>query len=317
VASIRHNWFHYPNGDEAYLDLLAFTHDHGEPVSPRGQLTRELRHVTVIIDDPHLVPPLAVRRNFNYGIAAVETVQLLAGVSCLSQLDEVSKGRFGRYADDGRLLGAYGPRLYHQFPETERRLRADPDTRQAVLNLWRHDEPITEDVPCTLSLTFAVRDSRLELSVHMRSNDVMMGVPYDWFVFSRVQLIMAEVLGLEPGPYVHKVDSLHLYERDFDTARELHRAARLVDAPRFGTITAPEFSAGQVLTGHPSGWFDDWHEVQFAANVVLFDDGAEKNWWVDHTPSFTGDTCQSCRYVVDEMVTDHRGNELCARCVEW
>lgn len=322
---IGNNSFRYPTGDEAYHDLLALVHDQGEPVSPRGQLTRELRHVTVVLDDPALAPPLAVRWNFNHGIAAVETVQLLAGVSCLSQLDEVSKGRFSRYADGGRLLGAYGPRLYRQFPEAERRLRADPDTRQAVLNLWRLDEPVTRDVPCTLSLTFAVRKDRLELTVHMRSNDLTMGVPYDWFVFSRVHLAMAEVLGLEPGPYVHKVDSLHLYERDFETAQRLHRDARLVESPRFGTVTVPPFSFTEVSSPvlleryanpprHESwGWLQiaAWHLLQGTGDGAVSTD----NWYARHVPplSVDVDTCTDCRYV--ESIAEMNGQDGFYSCV--
>jgi len=293
--------FRADTGDEAYLDLLPAINDHGELVSPRGQPTRELLDVTIEISQPALVPPLAVRSNLNLGIAAVETVQLLAGVSDLPQLDEVSRGRFSRYADAGRLRGAYGPRLVHQLPEVERRLRADPDTRQAIAVLWCREEPVTADVPCTLSLTFRIRDNQLGLKVHMRSNDVMLGVPYDWFVFSRVQLVMADCLGLVPGPYVHHVDSLHLYERDHDRALSMYRAARLVGATRLGTITAPLFNTATIDPESQPTWLD-WTDVRLAARDLLFNTNRHASWWTERLPLVEGRRpCRYCDYVTPLM----------------
>lgn len=293
--------FRADTGDEAYLDLLQVVGDHGDEVSPRGQPTRELLDVTIEIGEPTLVPPFAVRSNLNLGIAAVETVQLLAGVSDLPQLDEVSKGRFSRYANGGRLRGAYGPRLVHQLPEVERRLRADPDTRQAIAVLWCREEPVTADVPCTLSLTFRIRHNQLGLKVHMRSNDVMLGVPYDWFVFSRVQLAMADCLGLVPGPYVHHVDSLHLYDRDRDRAVSMYRSARLVGAPRLGAVPTPLFNATTVDHASTNTW-KDWVDVRLAARELLFSDTRTPSWWTERLP-LVGDRrpCRYCNYVVPLM----------------
>jgi thymidylate synthase len=296
-------------GDAAYLELLeTLTYDYGKwsRVSPRGQGTRELLDVTVRIDEPLAAPPLWVRKKFNLRIAAVETVQLIAGVSHLGQLAAVSGDAFTHFADDGRLRGAYGPRLYDQFPRAERQLRDDPDTRQAIVNLWRPDEKTTKDVPCTLSLTFRVRDGKLGLKVHMRSNDVILGVPYDWFAFSRVQLLMAEVLDLEPGPYVHHVDSLHLYERDLeraqgliDAADELPRALERREAPTFSMTTVPSFAAVPVFPNQRR--FTTWRWAQAMAWYVLkADEFSNPNgWYGTRVPPLESNLtpCTRCRYV--------------------
>lgn len=299
--------FRGETGDEVYLDLLQQVNDRGDEVSPRGQRTRELLDVTIELRQPHLAPPLAVRSNFNHGIAAAETVQLLAGVSCLNQLDQVSRGRFSRFADNGRLRGAYGPRLNDQLLAVETRLHADPDTRQAIAVLWDRDEPITRDVPCTLSLTFRIRRNRLDLKVHMRSNDVILGVPYDWYVFSRVQLAMAECLGREPGSYVHHVDSLHLYDRDWERGVSMFRAARLVGATRIGTVAAPIFSRA-LVDGETDQVWRDWKDVQLAAGEILFDPSRPESPWTEHLPLIDeGRPCRSCHYVValEELKNEH------------
>lgn len=294
--------FEFDDGDEAYLTLLQQVNDRGDVVSPRGFKTYELLDVTTVIREPILASPHRVRPSFNTKIAATELVQLLAGVSHLGQLDAASNGRFNRYANDGRLLGAYGPRLFKQLPLAVERLRTDEDSRQAVVNLWRPDELArpSGDVPCTLSLTFRVRRGELGLKVHMRSNDVMMGVPYDWYVFSRVQVAVAEVLGLAPGPYVHHVDSLHLYERDQAAGLAIYQYGRTASR-RDDHVSAPAFSLAEVLQlePEPDATFATWEDVQTHARHVLWHQ-TPTNWFEQRVAALSQDEviCPRCRYVV-------------------
>ena len=61
-----------------------------------------------------------------------------------------------------------------------------------------------------------VRDGKLEWSQIMRSNDVLLGMPYNFVQFTGLQEILAGWLGLELGSYNHYSDSLHLYQRDIN-----------------------------------------------------------------------------------------------------
>jgi thymidylate synthase len=55
----------------------------------------------------------------------------------------------------------------------------------------------------------------------MRSNDVWLGAAYDFFQFTRVQIAIASVLGIQPGTYAHHVGSLHIYEQHYGAAEDL------------------------------------------------------------------------------------------------
>ena len=100
-------------------------------------------------------------------------------------------------------------------------LKSDKDTRQAVLrfSLPEHFYKGNKDMTCTLNGNFHIRDNKLLFRVHMRSNDLTLGLVYDlpWFVG-----LMHEMVGelkdvypdLEVGTYTHIVDSLHIYDRD-------------------------------------------------------------------------------------------------------
>jgi thymidylate synthase len=54
----------------------------------------------------------------------------------------------------------------------------------------------------------------------MRSNDAYIGLPHDVFCFTMLQELVARDLGVELGCYRHLVGSLHIYEADFDGARQ-------------------------------------------------------------------------------------------------
>ena len=59
-----------------------------------------------------------------------------------------------------------------------------------------------------------IRQGKLEWSQIMRSNDVLLGMPYNFVQFTGLQEILAGWLGVTVGSYNHYSDSLHLYNRD-------------------------------------------------------------------------------------------------------
>jgi thymidylate synthase len=199
-----------------YLDFVDLLTDKGEHVSPRGMGTYELENVTLVFDDPRPACPVGIGRKYSHGILAAETMQWLAGVSDLRQLDSVSKGRFSAYADrDDALYGAYGPRTYYGFERAVKILAEDLDSRRAVVNLWSLEEStLTNDLPCTLSWGFLIRDGRLNMTTTMRSNDAFTGVTYDVPAMTRIQSAVAWALGVDIGRYTHVVHSMHLYEQN-------------------------------------------------------------------------------------------------------
>lgn len=273
--------------------------------------------VTVRIKDPYLAPPAGVRGGYSNKIAATEAIQLLAGVSSLEQLDGVTNGRFSEFANNGRLRGAYGPRLREQLRRVSYQLDEDPESRQAVAVLWKPDDDLNvKDVPCTVSLTFRIVGGCLELKTHMRSNDVILGVPYDWFMFSRLQMVMAEVLGVPTGPYVHHVDNLHLYDQDeARAARFISDGLDLDFNGELGETILPAFS------NRGSYRLTSWVQVQMLAMSILRgSDTAFRRfrWFYDNVKHLTEEdvTCRGCYYIVkaEDATFVAMDRYLCAEC---
>jgi len=134
---------------------------------------------------------------------------------------------YKKYADGDVIYGGYGPRLFDwkgqcQLTNITELLRKNPYSRKAVIQLFDAVD-IAEhhnDVPCTCTLQFMIRNDRLHLFVNMRSNDVIWGLPHDVFSFTMLQEIIARDLCIELGSYKHAVGSLHIYDPSVKGAKQ-------------------------------------------------------------------------------------------------
>lgn len=208
-------------------DLGKYVVSFGEVVSPRGMRTYEVRDVTLILNNPWDALPVGIGRRLNTRFAAVEAIQLVGGFSDPHLMAKAMPGVMA-YANFGTFHGAYGPRVREQLPLVVRRLREDPDSRRAVVNIWDWSRDLTPggdvvgDFPCTCLFQFRIRGGCLELATVMRSNDLWRGWSFDAFQFTQLQQTVANVLGVPAGRYYHHALSLHVYDTDVAAINELH-----------------------------------------------------------------------------------------------
>lgn len=133
-----------------------------------------------------------------------------------------------KYAGDRDYYdGAYGQRLqsYFKIDQIEQAyetLKHNPSSRQVVLQIWdaKKDLPNKEgtannkDIPCNIMSLLKIRDNKLEWSQIMRSNDLIMGLPYNFIQFTTLQEIIAGWLNVDIGEYYYFADSLHMYDEN-------------------------------------------------------------------------------------------------------
>ncbi len=242
----------------------------GRPVAPRGMATVEVLGAHLCLTDPRRrLVDLAPVRVLNPAFAAAEALWILSGSD--APWIYTYNRRLLDYADDGRLRGAYGPRLrcwsggsgrrVDQLDQVRRLLARDPDSRQAVVQLFDpgRDSAGHKDVPCTLGYRFYVRDGRLQMHTTMRSQDLWLGFCYDVFAATVLQELLASWLGVELGKYHHHVDSLHLYQHDLPSAALLPTAVAAGPPMVPLAVTWEDFDQllARVLRGEPRlpvGW---------------------------------------------------------------
>jgi thymidylate synthase len=165
----------------------------------------------------------------NPAFAIAEALWLLAGSNEAAVLHYWFPGLPKFQGDGPTYPGAYGHRLRRQFGVDQIRrayeaLSANPDTRQVVLQIWdvttdlpgSNGAPRGQDIPCNVCSMLKLRDSRLDWTQIMRSNDLYRGLPHNIVQFTMLQEVLAGWLGVDVGRYHHWSDSLHAYRSDGD-----------------------------------------------------------------------------------------------------
>lgn len=193
----------------------------------RSGKTYELLHAVFSIANPrqrwltYRSPPISI------AFALAEVVWILNG-SNEAQVINFWNPSLSRYAGDGETYhGAYGYRIVKRFgmDQLERAyyiLKREPESRQAIILIWSpiddlpdtFGKPVDSDIPCNICSLLKVRNSRLEWTQIIRSNDIYRGVPYNFVQFTTLQEILAGWLEIDVGSYTQFSDSLHLYQSD-------------------------------------------------------------------------------------------------------
>lgn len=197
--------------------------------APRGHRSRERIGAHFVIADARQRVPFVAARRLNIVFNFAEALWYLSGRDDVDFVAYYAPS-IRRYSMDGRTLRgtAYGRALFaldgriDQWKSVVDVLAADPDSKRAVVQMFRAEEllvPDNIDVSCTLGLQFLLRDGTLHAVGYMRANDAYRGVVSDVFSFTFLQEVLATQIGAEVGSYVHNVGSIHVYEPDDERVR--------------------------------------------------------------------------------------------------
>lgn len=253
----------FETGRDAFLQIARDVMENGDESAPRGMATRELLAYGFAIAQPWDVIPNGIgRAGYHSAIGAAECLQDIVGVATPALMSRISRNFPKPSSKWDAGVQTYGPRLQQgeQLRLVVEKLRSDPDSRQALALIWRHDDPMAGQAHniCTVALQFMVRDGTLCAFGIMRSNDVWHGLPYDLQQFCGIQCSVANALELPVGPYFHFASSMHLYSQHWDRVAELHEPDGTEDrTPVYGvgrpgmSWPAVQHNAAAILYGRP------------------------------------------------------------------
>jgi hypothetical protein len=162
-----------------------------------------------------------------------EACWMLAGRDESAGLDHYVKDFGARFAEEGGIVaGAYGYRWRFQFgfdqlSHLAEKLRDDPATRQAVLQMWDAtvgDRSGADDLrgrwrdrPCNTQAYFRMRRGALDMLVTCRSNDMVMGAYGANAVhFAFLHQYLAARVGVPAGTYTQLSNDFHAYVGDLE-----------------------------------------------------------------------------------------------------
>ncbi|MCP3699030.1 MAG: thymidylate synthase [Aliivibrio sp.] len=181
--------------------------------------TKALFNIGFTIENPTNKVITNKERNWNEEYAAAEWAWYLSGdprIKTLGELYGKIPAIWKRMADsNGEVNSNYGYqwRRNDQLENVINMLKKNPDTRQAAISIYdgKTIHQYAHDTPCTYAVQFTIVQSKLYMSVYMRSNDLWYGFCNDQYQFASLQEMVAERLNLPVGTYYHHAHNLHLY----------------------------------------------------------------------------------------------------------
>lgn len=171
-------------------------------VSPRGLPT--LEHVGQTFKFQAGVIP--AQPNFNRKLADVITNQILEGRFDLEEIKLAAPN--ARHPLFNDVPCDYGVRMRGQVERAIERIKADTDTRRAIVVTARPDD---EKPPCIMLIQFLVRDGQVLTVAFMRSWDLLLGFAYDIHLFQALGKKVADALSLPQGDCHVLAGSAHEY----------------------------------------------------------------------------------------------------------
>ena len=98
-------------------------------------------------------------------------------------------------------------------------LKNNPDGRRHIVSAW--NPALVDEMalpPCHCLFQFYVADGKLSCQLYQRSADIFLGVPFNIASYALLNMMMAQVVGLKPGEFIHTLGDAHLYVNHFDQA---------------------------------------------------------------------------------------------------
>jgi thymidylate synthase len=251
--------------EEALHDLMKYPE---YVTQPRDMRINEMCDVALVIENPLSCLYRNEFRSSQFKYIAAEFMWYFMGRNDVEYIAKYAKFWESIKNDDDTVNSSYGYLLFNnpnehgltQYQWALESLLKDKDSRQAILhfNLPTHQRHGNKDFVCTVYGIFQIRNNRLNFTIHMRSNDVILGLPTDIAFFAILQSQVlnhlrwhggAEYQELELGTYTHIANSFHIYERHFELADKM-------TTRKFVPIEIPKVDTSLIVkTGETSASF--------------------------------------------------------------
>src|SRR5215469_6267670 len=240
---------------QQYLDLLRTVRDHGVEKRDRtGTGTRSIFGHQMRFDLTEGFPLVTTKKLFTKAII-YELLWFLRGDTNVRWLQEHGVSIWDEWAGANGELGPVYGHQWRSWPAPDggtidqianlvADIKNNPDSRRLIVTAWNPvDVPKMALPPCHCLFQFYVANGRLSCQLYQRSADIFLGVPFNIASYALLTQMLAQVVGLKPGEFVHTLGDAHLYLNHLDQARlQLTRSPRRLPQLRINPAVADLFA---------------------------------------------------------------------------
>lgn len=132
------------------------------------------------------------------------------------------------YGESWRRWPTGTARTIDQLGWVVKELTEDPDARNAIVTSWDPEYLYTMALKkdanrfpiCHNMYQVSIKDGKLYLQLYQRSADLFLGVPFNIASYALLTIILAQILKVKPGEFVHTFGDAHIYENHIEQVKE-------------------------------------------------------------------------------------------------
>ena len=213
-----------------YLELISHVKAHGVRKDDRtGTGTRSVFGYQMRFNLSEGFPAITTKK-LHFRSIIGELLWFLKGDTNIHSLHEDGVSIWDEWADENGNLGPIYGYQWRSWPTADGRhvdqitrvldqIKSNPDSRRLMVSAWNVGEIEKMALPpCHTLFQFYVADGRLSCQLYQRSADIFLGAPFNIASYSLLTLMVAQIVGLKPGDFVHTLGDAHLYLNHLEQA---------------------------------------------------------------------------------------------------
>lgn len=213
---------------QQYLDLMRNVRDSGVERQDRtGVGTRSIFGYQMRFNLGDGFPTVTTKKLHLRSIIH-ELLWFINGDTNIAYLNENGVTIWDDWADESGELGPIYGYQWRSWPSPDgktidqisgvlKQLRSKSSSRRIIVSAWNPAEIEKMALPpCHCLFQFYVAEGKLSCQLYQRSADIFLGVPFNIASYALLTMMMAQVVGLEAGDFVHTFGDAHLYLNHLD-----------------------------------------------------------------------------------------------------
>ena len=195
--------------------------------------------------------PLLTTKKIHLKSIIYELLWFLKGETNIAYLKENGVSIWDEWANESGELGPVYGYQWRSWPSQNgetidqisgliNQIKTNPDSRRLIVTAWNPSDVEKMALPpCHCLFQFYVSNGKISCQLYQRSADIFLGVPFNIASYALLTMMIAKILKLELGEFVHTFGDAHLYSNHFNQAKE-QLTRDFKELPQMKIISSPD-----------------------------------------------------------------------------